>query len=87
MFEKTHKDLFERLKRMVLQKATTNQKSAVPSAPKHSRDASDEKPFPIYKKTCLGKPDLDTRGHVGLCQFLDLCLEGAEKQVRALECH
>ena len=84
MFEKTHKDLFERLKRMVLQRAS--QKSAVPSAARPSRDGQEEeKPFPIYKKTCLGKPDLDTRGHVGLCQFLELCLEGAEKQVSTVD--
>ena len=75
MFEKSHKDLFERIKQGVLRLASVNLKE------KQKRDKEGKpKPFPSYKEAILGKEGLDSRGHVAVHQFLNLALDSDKKQ-------
>ena len=75
MFEKSHKDLFERIKQGVLRTASVNLKE------KQKRDKEGKpKPFPSYKEAILGKEGLDSRGHVAVHQFLNLALDSDKKQ-------
>jgi len=72
-FEKSHHDLFDRLK-----KATLNKAAAFAKQSKDPKTAP--KPCPSYKPQVLGDANLDSRGFFGLEAFLALCLDGAEKQ-------
>jgi len=75
MFEKSHKELFERMKQGVLRTASVNLKE------KQKRDKEGKpKPFPSYKEALLGKEGLDSRGYVAVHQFLNLALESDKKQ-------
>ena len=74
MFEKSHKDLHDRLHRMTLQAATQNQKAKA-----KIKDENDL-PFPNYKRQYLGDANIDSRGHLTMYQFLDLSLQGMLKQ-------
>jgi hypothetical protein len=75
MFEKSHKELFERMKQGVLRTASVNLKE------KQKRDKEGKpKPFPSYKEALLGKESLDSRGYVAVHQFLNLALESDKKQ-------
>ena len=73
MYEKAHKELFERLKKL-----TTNAAAAWTKLCKDPKTAP--KPCPSYKPTILGKPELDSRGHLPLGSFMNLCMEGMDKQ-------
>jgi len=65
-------DLSERLKKVVLAKGAKFKKEG--------QSANPPQPAPSYKFTLLGKADLDSRGHLPLDTFLQLCLEGATAQ-------
>jgi len=77
-YEKSHHDLFDRLKRMVTSKAAVLAKEAKERAKDRKNPGPEE--VPRYKRTVLGTEKMDARGHVGLDMFMALCVEGAEKQ-------
>ena len=70
IFGTSQPELFERLKKLVLQKAA-----------KFIKDCKDPKnppkPAPSYHWQVLGSANLDSRGHLPLEQFLQLSLDGA----------
>ena len=81
LFDKVHPELLERLKKMTTQKAAAFAKAQKDAAAKAQKDPKNApKPCPGYKPTVLGKPDMDSRGFLGLESFLALCMEGAQAQ-------